>query len=271
MQHQVRSAVCTTWRRAPAEDERWLAPAELCYDAGQVVVEPALEDEVIAGLRVTAHMRDQPDGPHVLAKDQQPDCGHAQPLRDVVHVWYGGGHGHVAHARDGQLRATGAAVSACMPARATQTCFALSRTARISRKLLTILMRLTTPASNALPRLSFSRCTSSMQTRAICDGGHSCICMSAQATSQDSSMERSRLSKEAHAAVVLVLARDSICAVVVVSRFKRTCAGCPRHACNKLQRAPNFSGVEQMMSVSASAATSAMSESPASRGTSQET
>ena len=43
------------------------------------------------------------------------------------------------------------------------------------------------------------------------------------------------------------------------------------HACKKLQRAPNFSGVEQMMSVSASAATSAMSESPASRGTSQKT
>jgi len=159
-------------RRAPAEDERRLAPAELCDDAWQVVVEPALEEEVVAGLRIAAHMRDQPDGPHVLAEYQQPGCGRAQPLRDVVHVWYRGGHRHVAHAGDGELRAAGAAVSACMPAWGRTNMSCISRTARISRKLLTIMMRLTTPASNALPRLSFSRCTSSMQTRAICGSGH---------------------------------------------------------------------------------------------------
>lgn len=78
-------------------------------------------------------------------------------------------------------------------------------------------MRLTTPASNALPRLSFSRYTSSMQTRAICDGGHSYMCMSGKAMSQYSSMKRPRLSKEPHAAVVLVLARDSICAVGAIN------------------------------------------------------
>jgi len=110
-----------------------------------------------------------------------------------------------------------------------------------------------------------------MQTRAICDGGHSYMCMSGKAMSQYSSMKRPRLSKEPHAAVVLVLARDSVCAVGAINMSYADLCRLSHARLSKLLCAPNFSGVEQMMSVSASAATSAMSESPASRGTSQKT
>ena len=47
-------------------------------------------------------------------------------------------------------------------------CRGASPTACILGSLLTILMRLTTPASKAAPRFSLSRCTSSMSSRATC-------------------------------------------------------------------------------------------------------
>lgn len=89
---------------APAKDERRFVLAELCHDAGQVVVQAALKQEVVARLRVAAHMRDQLYGPHVLAVDQQALRRHVQPLRDVAHVGNRGGHGHIARVCDRKLR-----------------------------------------------------------------------------------------------------------------------------------------------------------------------